>query len=103
VVRVSRVLAPLYPQFLAIQKRHVEVLTLALAQDDPETAGRLAHTVKGAAGTYELPAAAAIACDLETAVATGDLGRAGRLLDELSRYFAGLEVVFTDPPPLPDA
>ena len=100
VVRVNRALAPIYPQFLAVQGEHLAALANALATGDVVTAGRLAHSVKGAAGTYELPAAAAIAADLEAAFAGDELERAGRLLGELAGYFAALDVAFCDVPPL---
>ncbi|KHK00397.1 Hpt domain-containing protein [Desulfovibrio sp. TomC] len=103
VVCVSRVLAPIYPQFLAIQREHLTALADALEIGDVATAGRLAHSAKGAAGTYELPAAAAIAGDLEAAVARGEVELASRLLGELTGYFSGLDVAFTDAPLLPGA
>ena len=103
VVSVSCVLAPIYPFFLKIQHEQLCALGFALKDGDATTACRLAHNAKGAAGTYELPAAAALASELETAIAGGELNRAGRLLDELAGYFAALDVAFTDAPSLPDA
>ena len=103
VVSVSCVLAPIYPLFLEMQREQLGALGFALGGGDTATACRLAHNAKGAAGTYELPDAAALANELEIAIAGGDLNRAGRLLGELDGYFAALDVAFTDVPPLPDA
>ena len=103
VVSVSRVLAPIYPLFLEIQRDQLRALGFALNGGDAATACRLAHNAKGAAGTYELPVAAALAGALEAAIVGGDLSRAQVLLGQLDGYFAALDVAFADAAPLPDA
>jgi HPt (histidine-containing phosphotransfer) domain-containing protein len=106
-VRVSQALKPIYPQFLEIQIRHLDGIAPALAAGDTAEARRLAHNVKGAAGSYELPAAAALAEAAEIAVHHGRREEALALAAELADYFAALDVVFVDPSaapgPAPDA
>lgn len=102
-VRVSQVLKPLYPQFLEIQKRHLAGIAPALAAGDTVEARRLAHSVKGAAGTYELPAAAALAAAVEVAIHDGRQEEALALSAKLTDYFATLNVTFLGPQPRNDA
>ena len=97
IVRVSQVLKPLYPEFLEIQKRHLAGIAPALAAGDTAEARRLAHSVKGAAGTYELPAAAALAAAAEAAIDDGRQKEALTLAVKLNDYFATLNVVFVGP------
>ncbi|WP_043601337.1 Hpt domain-containing protein [Solidesulfovibrio magneticus] len=102
-VRVSQALKPIYSQFLEIQKRHLAGIAPALAVGDTAEARRLAHSVKGAAGTYELPAAAALAAAAETAIHHGRQEEALALAAELTNYFATLNVIFVGPQPRNDA
>lgn len=101
VVRVSRRLEPIFAQFLDIQKRQRQALGEAIAAGDAVTAHRLAHSLKGAAATYELPAAAAIARDIEAAAAGGDLPLAARHLDALAAHCNALCIVYDDASSLP--
>jgi len=102
-VRVSRTLEPIFAQFLEIQQRQRLALGQALAAGDAATALRLAHSIKGAAATYELPDAAAIARDLEAALALGALALAASCLEALAAHFNALDVVFVERSSLPDA
>ena len=101
-VRVSQALEPVYPQFLEIQKRHLAGIALALAAGDTDEARRLAHNVKGAAGTYELPAAAVLAAAAETAIHDGRQEEALAMAATLGGYFANLNVIFVGPQPRND-
>lgn len=102
-VRVNQALKPLYPQFLEIQKRHLAGIAPALAIGDTAEARRLAHSVKGAAGTYELPDAAALAAAAEIAMDDGRQEEALALAAKLAEYFTGLDVVFVAPQDAPNA
>ncbi len=101
-VRVSQVLEPIYPQFLEIQKRHLAGIAPALAVGDTAEARRLIHNVKGAAGSYELPAAAALAAAAEIAIHDGRQEEALALAVTLGGYFANLNVIFVGPQPRND-
>ena len=101
VARVSQTLEPIFAQFLALQRRQRHDLGQAIAAGDAQTAHRLAHSLKGATATYELPAAAAIARDIETAVLQGELSLAASHLKTLSAHFDALDVVFIAAPALP--
>jgi len=101
VARVSQTLRPIFDQFLAIQEGQRCVLGKAIAAGDVATAHRLAHSLKGAAATYELPDAAAIACGIETAVLQGDLTLAASRLETLAAHFDALDVVFIEASSLP--
>jgi len=102
-VRVSQALKPLYPQFLEIQKRHLAGIAPALAAGDTAEARRLAHSVKGAAGTYELPAAAALAEAAEAAIDHGRQEQALALAAKLHDYLGALTIIFIEPRPRLDA
>lgn len=102
-VHVSRTLEPIFAQFLEIQLRQRAALGQAMTAGDAATALRLAHSMKGAAATYELPDAAAIARDLEAALALGDLDLAKGCLEALTAHFNAIEVVFVDRTSLPEA
>ena len=102
-VRVSQALKPIYPRFLEIQKRHLAGIAPALAAGDAVEARRLAHSVKGAAGSYELPAAAALAGAAEIAIDDGRQEEALALAANLMDYFQVLDVVFVEPRPRSDA
>ncbi len=102
-VRVSQTLKPIYPQFLEIQRQHLAGIASALAVGDTAEARRLAHSVKGAAGSYELPAAAALAAAAEIAIDDGRQEEALALAAELADYLAALTVIFVEPQAIPDA
>lgn len=102
-VRVSQALKPLYPQFIEIQKRHLAGIAPALAAGDTAEARRLAHSVKGAAGTYELPDAAALAEAAEIAIHEGRQEEALALAAKLADYLAALTIIFIEPRPRSDA
>jgi len=101
VTHVSQTLKPIFAQFLALQTRQRHDLAQAIAAGDAQTAHRLAHSLKGATATYELPAAAAIARDIETAVLQGDMTLAASHLKTLTAHFDALDVVFIAAPALP--
>ena len=102
-VRVSQALKPIYPQFLEIQKRHLAGIAPAMAVGDTAEARRLAHSVKGAAGTYELPEAAALAAAAEIAIHDGRQEEALALAAKLADYLTALNIIFVEPHPRPDA
>lgn len=102
-VRVNQALKPIYPQFLEIQKRHLAGIAPALAAGDTDEARRLAHSVKGAAGTYELPDAAALAAAAEAAIHDGRQEEALALAARLNDHFATVNVIFVGPQPRNDA
>ena len=92
---VSRSLEPIFAQFLDIQRRHAAQLQCALEAGDRQTALRLAHSLRGACATYQLPVAADMAARLEAA---GDAlpGDALEILAALARYLHCVQVTFTD-------
>ncbi len=96
-VRVSRALEPIYGRFLEIQMRHLAGIAPALAVGNTAEARRLAHNLKGAAGSYELPAAAALAAAAEAAINADRFDEALALAARLGDYLAALTVVFIEP------
>lgn len=102
-VRVSQTLKSIYPQFLEIQLRHLAGIAPALAAGDTAEARRLAHNVKGAAGSYELPDAAALAGAAEIAIHAGRHEEALALAAKLADHFAALTIVFVEPQASADA
>jgi len=96
-VRVSQTLKPIYSQFLEIQMRHLAGIAPALAAGDTAEARRLAHSLKGATGTYELPDAAALAAAAEAAIDDGRPEEALALAAKLNDYLGALTVIFIEP------
>ncbi|MHC1712802.1 MAG: Hpt domain-containing protein [Solidesulfovibrio sp.] len=88
-------LAPIFDQFLGIQRRHLAAMEHALAVGDSQTIERLAHAVKGAAASYQLPTASTVAARLEALAQNGDLSLAPALVVELNNYFSRLCVTFS--------
>jgi HPt (histidine-containing phosphotransfer) domain-containing protein len=88
-------LAPIFNQFLDIQRRHLAAMEHALAVGDSQTIERLAHAVKGAAASYQLPTAATMAGRLEALAQNGDLSLAPALVVGLDSYFSRLCVTFS--------
>jgi HPt (histidine-containing phosphotransfer) domain-containing protein len=99
--QVNRALKPIFRQFLETQSKHLGGIRLALERGALKDASRLAHSVKGATGTYELPEAAAQAAALEAAVQAGDPAQVEALLDRLAAYLDALDVAFVDPTDAP--
>jgi HPt (histidine-containing phosphotransfer) domain-containing protein len=89
-------LRPIFNRFLDIQRGQIEALDAALAAGDRGAALLLAHTVRGAAATYQLPEAADVAAAIEEQARGRDLAPAGPLVDVLRRYFREVEVVFRE-------
>lgn len=96
-VAVSRVLEPIFDEFLGIQRRHLAALRRAMAEGDRHTFARMAHSMKGACATYGLPDAAALAARLEAAGGTDDWDGAAALAAALARYLDTVRVAFTRP------
>lgn len=95
-VAVATALRPIFDQFLVIQQRHLAALEQALADDDRVALARLAHTVRGACATYQLPAAAQLARTLENSLHHDDPAAIGRLIAGLKRYFENITIEFRD-------
>uniref|UniRef100_I2PWL8 HPt domain-containing protein n=1 Tax=Desulfovibrio sp. U5L TaxID=596152 RepID=I2PWL8_9BACT len=95
-VTVDGDLRPIFDRFLDIQRRQIEALEAALVAGDRGTAILLAHTVRGAAATYQLPEAAAVAAAIEEQARGRELDPAVPLVGVLRRYFREVEVVFRE-------
>lgn len=93
-VPVSAALQPIFAQFLEIQRGHLARLETALAAGDIPVIHRLAHTIKGAAATYQLPEAAALARELEAMTEKADLRRVPDQISALRQYFNTVTVRF---------
>jgi len=94
-IRVHRHLRAIFPTYLTIQNDHLDALDRALAAGDLPAIHRLGHTIRGGAGTYELPLAAALGGRLEAAAEAGDMAEAAALVASLRDFFARLDVTFT--------
>jgi hypothetical protein len=86
-VVVDRALAPIFGQFLVIQRQHLDALAHALDAGDCRTVERLGYAKKGAAACYQLPDAANLAADPAQALG---------LVGKLARYYSELQATFTD-------
>lgn len=95
-VCVSRYLESIFSSYIAFQMKQLTAMDQALVEADFPTLRRLGHTVKGSAGTYELPQAATLGGHLEQAALAGDLPLAGEAVAALRAFFTGLDVTFVD-------
>ena len=91
---VSVALQPIFTDFLDIQRSHVATMRHCLSTNDTVTLARLAHAVKGAAATYQLPDAANLARTLEALASTDHCDDARALIEALQDYFDTVPVVF---------
>ena len=73
-------------QFLDTNRGSADEIRDALENNDQPLAVRLAHTVKGVAGTLGADALARVAGDLESVLKTGETGRLSRLLHEFTSH-----------------
>ena len=95
-VPVTTDLRPIFDQFLVIQRHHVAQLEQALKTCDHRAMARLAHSIRGACATYQLPEAARLALALEHTVQQGDPVVTGSLIAALKRYFRDISVEFVE-------
>jgi HPt (histidine-containing phosphotransfer) domain-containing protein len=93
-VVVSRFLEPIFPLFLEIQENHLIELRFALAAGNAAEVVRLAHSIKGATATYQLPDAADLAARLEITAKNSPLYDAQHLFEELARYLQNVRILF---------
>ena len=95
VVRVSRELEELIPEYLGLVRRDLCSLGEALAGEDFEAIRILGHNLKGSGAAYGLNAITELGGRLEQVAPTraGDAIR--RLTGELADYLDRLEIVFT--------
>lgn len=95
-VCVSSYLESIFSSYIAFQMEQLTAMDQAMAEADFPTLRRLGHTVKGSAGTYELPQAAILGERLERAALAGDLPLTGEAVAALREFFTGLDVTFVD-------
>lgn len=93
-VEVDADLADLIPVFLANRERDLENLHTALLDQDLTRIGKIAHNLKGVAGSYGFEAMAGLGINLQDAVNNGDNAGIARRLEELASYLRGLQVVY---------
>ena len=93
-VRIGAALEPIFQDFLKIQRQQIAAMHHALALRDSQTLIRLAHAVRGATATYQLPVAADIARDVELSAAENDLETTAKSIRSLKHYLDTLTVRF---------
>lgn len=76
-------LSDLIELFLTETPARLALLATAIAEGDPRTAERAAHTLKGTAAVLGADAMQAIAAAVEMAARAGELGEVARLFDGL--------------------
>jgi HPt (histidine-containing phosphotransfer) domain-containing protein len=84
-------MAEIIDLYLAETKNQLRELESLVRQNERLAACRLAHTLKGSFGAVYASRAGALAREIETALATGDLGLAAALLDPLKESAADAE------------
>ena len=95
-IRISRYLEPIFSSYIAFQMGYLKAMDQAVTAGDLQTLRRLGHTIKGSAGTYELPQAADLGARLEAAALAGNLSLAEESVAALKVFFTGLDVTFVD-------
>ena len=88
--------APLVPKFMTNRKKEVTTMQAALTAQDFETVRRVAHSMKGAGGSYGFDRITEIAAIIEQAAKTGIHETIDMELTGLGSYLEQVEVIFDD-------
>jgi HPt (histidine-containing phosphotransfer) domain-containing protein len=94
VVKIDPDLMEIIPGFLATRERDIEIITIALENNDFPTIKRIGHNLKGEGGSYGFNAITTIGTQMEEAAKEEDSEKISDLLNQLSRYMARVEIVF---------
>ena len=77
--------AELFTVFRANNRQRVADLRVAIAAEDARQAARVAHSIRGSAGSFGVRAAEALTSEMEAAASRGDFARVKELTDALER------------------
>ncbi len=95
VVHVECDFEPLVPTFLANRKKEVMAMREALARNDFETTGGIAHGMKGAGSIYGFERITVLATAIERAAQTRSVTSIETNLTLLATYLERVQIVFT--------
>ncbi len=95
IVRPDPILADLIPVFLGHCHENLAIMRDALSAADFGNIRDIAHSIRGAGGSYGFQRLTDIGAALELAADQGDGAAATRLIDEMSRYLRRVQVVST--------
>jgi len=87
-------LKPIIPAFLEIQKKNLERMNEALGRENSRDLRRLGHNLRGAALTYGFSRMAVFAESLEEAALAGDFSGAASVLQDLTKHFNNVHIVY---------
>ncbi len=94
IVHVESDFKPLVQKFMTNRRKEVVAMREALARNDFETTGRIAHGMKGAGGIYGFERIAVLAGTIEQAAKTGSAGPIDTDLELLATYLERVQVMF---------
>jgi HPt (histidine-containing phosphotransfer) domain-containing protein len=93
-VHIDPGLEEIVPGFLENRRRDVQILEIALQQNDLAKIRMIGHRMKGDGGGYGFDAISMIGAALEQAAAREDLDAIRRLIAELIDFLARVTVVY---------
>ncbi len=93
IIHPDPILADLVPVFLRHCDENLAVLREALGAADFQAIQDIAHSIRGAGGSYGFQRLTDIGAALELAADQGDIGASTQLIDEISRYLRRVQVV----------
>lgn len=93
IIHPDPILADLVPVFLRHCDENLTVMRDALGIADFETVRDIAHSIRGAGGSYGFQRLTDIGAALELAADQRDLGASTQLIDNISRYLRRVQVV----------
>jgi len=94
IVLVDRDLEGLIPRFMDNRRNDIVTLGMAVAQDDYETVGSLAHGLKGCGAGYGFHEITEIGVGLELAAKANDRQEIQKWIDRLAEYLIRVEIVY---------
>jgi PAS domain S-box-containing protein len=93
IIHPDPILADLIPVFLRHCDENLAVMREALGTADFQAIQDIAHSIRGAGGSYGFQRLTDIGAALELAADQGDIGASTQLIDEISRYLRRVRVV----------
>ena len=94
IVLVDRDLAGLIPRFMDNRRNDIVTLGMAVALDDYETVGSLAHGLKRCSAGYGFHEITEIGVGLEQAAKANDRQEIQTWIDRLAEYLTRVEIVY---------
>ena len=87
-------LRSLIPRFIELRKRDLENLEKFLSQKDVESIGKIAHIIKGNAGSYGFTQLGELAADLDKLTSSDAFDEMGHLIQQMKDIIYHSIIIF---------